>query len=97
MSVRTAAGPSSLSSNRLHDVLRAGIGARAPPPPSPVYTSDGALVGYAESSTETPAYVFTAPEQLKGVRVHPPFRVAVTERSGLVEGMTEVLSGVLGR
>lgn len=95
MSVRTHAGGPSLSSSRLYDVLRTGLTAR-PPPSQPVHTSDGALVGYAELHTEG-VYVFTSPDQLKGVRVHPPFRVATSPREGLVAGLTEVLSGALGR
>lgn len=97
MSVRVTNGQQGMPSNRLYDVLATGLSAR-PPPPSEVYTSEGALIGYAEANKEK-VYVFTSPEQLRGVRVHPPFRVAsaATPPGGLAAGLAEVLSGALGR
>ena len=62
-----------------------------------MYTSDNALIGYAEQSAEG-VYVFTSPDQLKGVRVHPPFRVdASAAGDGLAANVAEALSGLLGR
>ena len=67
-----------------------------PRPPSEVRTSDGTLIGYATQSAE--GYVFTQPEQLRGVRVHPPFRVAsAPSGAGVATTLAEVLSGALGR
>ena len=96
MSVRTQAGPSTFpGGSRLQSVLGIGLQAR-PRPPSEVYTSDGTLIGYATQAAE--GYVFSSPDQLRGVRVHPPFRVATEpEAAGIVAGMVEVLSGALGR
>jgi hypothetical protein len=82
----------------LYEVLGIGLTAQ-PRPPSEVYTSEGALIGYAEADADA-VYVFTSPEQLRGVRVHPPFRVAAAtaaKSQGLAAGLAEVLSGALGR
>ena len=98
MSVRVTNGQQGMQSNRLYDVLAMGLNARPPPPPAEVYTSEGALIGYAQAGADA-VYVFTSPEQLRGVRVHPPFRVAsaATPSGGLAAGLAEVLSGALGR
>ena len=98
MSVRAHPGQQPLTTSRLYDVLRTSMSAR-PTPSAPVYTSDGALIGYAETSSGTePVYVFTSPSQLHGVRVHPPFRVGgVQQGGGLVEGIGQALSDALGR
>mgnify|MGYP001075594214 CR=1 FL=1 len=97
MSVRVTNGQHGMQSNRLYDVLAMGLSAR-PTPPSEVYTSEGALIGHAEVNKDQ-VYVFTSPDQLRGVRVHPPFRVAsaATQSGGLAAGLAEVLSGALGR
>ena len=83
MSVRVTNGQHGMQSNRLYDVLAMGL---------------SALIGHAEVNKDQ-VYVFTSPDQLRGVRVHPPFRVAsaATQSGGLAAGLAEVLSGALGR
>jgi hypothetical protein len=102
MSVRAPSQQTSALSSRLYDVLGIGLTARPREPPAAVYTSAGALIGYAEAAaTEAePLYVFVQPESLKGVRVHPPFRVESgndTSSGTLAAGLAHVLSGALGR
>ncbi len=94
MSVRTP--QLGQTQTRLYDVLRAGFAAR-PPTTSPVYTSGGTLIGYAEKCPDANMFVFTNPQSLRGVRVHPPFRVECREETGIVSSVTEILSGALSR
>lgn len=99
MSIRTPYLPS--VSSRLHDVLAAGAALRGPPPVEPVYTSDGTFIGHAQlDAGPSPTHVFVSPEQLRGVRVHPPFRVGTPQGGpspNLAAGLASVLSGALGR
>ena len=60
-----------------------------------VFNSAGNCIGHAQAVVHDAAkvYIFTAPEALRGVRVHPPLRVS----AGLVSGLAGVLSDALSR